>query len=280
MIRTATILMTMLLATSTICAGPVVFMRPAAANPYQDIIDFDLTTIGFPFHEGDAHFEDSWHIHDYSTNTVDTWAPASGIATVEEGGNYCYAFNGTSGTRIYSGALAATPLNIYGAAADPAFTMAAWVKSTNATATLMPIVCRMVDYDRQYRFAWAQVSGTVGRMQVLMYDGAYAMYTHSSDNIDLSSWHHVAVTYDGSSTTNGIKYYNDGVLALGTAASKHASYVRMETENITTFVGYYDAATGSDASWKGYLDDVRLYYGELTSDQVAALYAAGRYPDP
>lgn len=87
-------------------------------------------------------------------------------------------------------------------------------------------------------------------------------WRESSVSIPLNEWHHVAWVFSGSSVT----FYYDGE----------------ETNTVTTGAigsGYTDVVigksqpTGSDP-YKGWIDEVALYYEALDSSQIAAHYAA------
>lgn len=79
----------------------------------------------------------------------------------------------------------------------------------------------------------------------------------SSLHNDTTNWHHVVFTIDG--TTNTVKLYRDGVLRNSTQNSDL---------NITSeFMDYY---LGN--SFKGYLDDLRVYKKTLNANEVQTLY--------
>jgi len=84
---------------------------------------------------------------------------------------------------------------------------------------------------------------------------------------DGTIWHHMVGTWDGTTATNGIKLYLDGVLvAQGTAAVTTLSASGFKIGQNTTY-------------FAGALDDVAVYPVALTAAQVAAHYLAGQWTD-
>ncbi|MCB2229094.1 hypothetical protein KQH82_00120 [bacterium] len=81
--------------------------------------------------------------------------------------------------------------------------------------------------------------------------------------LELDTWYFVAVTYE--QATRLMTLYKDGVVVdTGTAAS-------VDVTDATVQIGAYNSAYW----WTGSIDDARLYSRALTSDQIAAMYAAG-----
>ncbi len=80
-------------------------------------------------------------------------------------------------------------------------------------------------------------------------------------SIQLNTWYHVAVTYDGSLT----RLYVNGVLV-------DTSTAHTETFDNPVMFGY--AAVGSDHYFTGQLDEVSLYNGALTAAQIQSIVDA------
>ncbi len=83
-------------------------------------------------------------------------------------------------------------------------------------------------------------------------------------------WHHVAITYDGSSTAMGCKIYVDTVLQAVTVFVDALSATIL---NSSPFM----LATRSplDAFYEGHLDEVAVYDKELSASEVTWIYNAG-----
>ena len=81
---------------------------------------------------------------------------------------------------------------------------------------------------------------------------------------DTSGWHHIVVTYDGSTG----KVYLDG--ALGYTCSKSDS---LDLSGLKFIIGaYYSSSYTAD----GKIDDVRVYSETLSNNKIAAIYQHGR----
>jgi len=94
----------------------------------------------------------------------------------------------------------------------------------------------------------------------------------TTSTLNTGTWYHVVATYDGSSSTSGMKLYVDGV-------SQSLSVVRNDlSETIQNNVKLAIGAENGDfpaasTSFDGEIDDVRVYDRELTAEEVADLYA-------
>lgn len=83
-------------------------------------------------------------------------------------------------------------------------------------------------------------------------------------------WHHVAVTYDGSSTAAGVIIYIDGVAQAPNVTFDAASNSMLNT--VPFQIGIRD---NTDRLWDGLLDEVAVFNSELTPAQVAAIFNHG-----
>jgi hypothetical protein len=85
--------------------------------------------------------------------------------------------------------------------------------------------------------------------------------------IDDDTWHHIVVTYSGSSTAAGVKVYFDSVSqSLTTVADTLAATI---LNNIAVVVG---AVQGGTNYYTGGIDDVRIYIIELSAAQAGYLF--------
>lgn len=88
-----------------------------------------------------------------------------------------------------------------------------------------------------------------------------------------SAWHHVFVTYDGSSKAAGLKIYVDG--------KPVEVEITNDTLTETSQAGVHLAVGRRSAhgTFKGTIDDVRVYGRELSADEVAGVTAASPIAD-
>ena len=90
-------------------------------------------------------------------------------------------------------------------------------------------------------------------------------------SIEDSTWHHVTVSYDGSSTASGLTIYYDGVSqSLSTVSDTLTSSSILN--NYPFLIG--DSGAGSK-DWTGKLDDLRIYSRELDQSEVTMIYNGG-----
>ena len=139
-------------------------------------------------------------------------------------------------------------------------------------------------------FSWnisAPVSGTrsasnfglrlfVGGQTAFTFDAATAPFSVNADN----KWIFLAVTYDGTSTSNNVSYFSgsaaDNVSLLGTT-TVNAGAVKATTAAFN--VGHTDAALTSNTAPPGFMDDTRVYSGHLSLSQLNDVRVAA-IPEP
>ncbi|MHC4747465.1 MAG: BACON domain-containing protein, partial [Planctomycetota bacterium] len=87
-----------------------------------------------------------------------------------------------------------------------------------------------------------------------------------------SIWHHIVVTYDGSSSSNGLKIYVDGMEEITTVEENSLS------STIQNSVSFKIAARGGTSTTHhlgGLIDEVRIYGRSLSASEVAQLWEDG-----
>lgn len=95
-------------------------------------------------------------------------------------------------------------------------------------------------------------------------DRAFKVVTKSA--MSLNAWHHVTVTYDGSTKASGLKIYVDG----------QPQELDVTTNNVVdgtlqTNMAFHIGLRGSSAPFRGRIDDVRVYSTALTTEDALAL---------
>lgn len=89
-----------------------------------------------------------------------------------------------------------------------------------------------------------------------------------------ATWHHVAATYDGSSTLVGLSIYVDGALR-GIQTDTDA----LSATILTTAPFQIGARNGTNLLFNGLVDEAAVYDKELTSGEVTTIYNSGDPPD-
>jgi hypothetical protein len=85
-----------------------------------------------------------------------------------------------------------------------------------------------------------------------------------------NNWHHIVVTYDGSSNASGVKFYFDGSLK-----TTGITYNNLIGSILNSVVFQLSGRGGGTGGIVGSLDEVVIYNGTLTSDKVTARYNSG-----
>ena len=142
------------------------------------------------------------------------------------------------------------------------FSYGAWVYPTGTDA--MTVLSRMNDNDA-YRGYDLYLSGGKAFVHLVHKWDSNAIRVNTRTNVDLNKWHHLFVTYDGSSKARGVHIYVDGKLA-GLDITHDTLTDTIQT-TVPTTIGRRTPA----APFKGMIGDVRAYDRELTGGEVAAL---------
>ena len=85
-----------------------------------------------------------------------------------------------------------------------------------------------------------------------------------------STWYHIAITYDGSSTFGGITIYVDGVDVGALTDGSVGSYVAMNNGTAPVYIG--NLFSGSGNRMDGTIDGLGIWSKELTSTEVGDIY--------
>ena len=83
-------------------------------------------------------------------------------------------------------------------------------------------------------------------------------------NIDDEEWHHIVITYDGTSLVSGINVYFDGVLQSKNTVTDTLSQTILNSKELT--IG---AETDGGAKFTGSIDEVKIFNTELTTTEIS-----------
>ena len=139
-----------------------------------------------------------------------------------------------------------------------AFSISAWLK-TNATST--QVIFNKLISNVGYQF-FINSTGKLGFYA--QQSASVYIQKNSTAAFNNNSWHHVVITYDGSSNRSGILLYANGNAAATTdvgSASLNA-----------TIVNSTDAIIGS--SFNGSISEVTIFDYALSSTQISTLYGS------
>ena len=100
-------------------------------------------------------------------------------------------------------------------------------------------------------------------------EGSNGIKVQAAIKVDDNRWHHVFVTFDGSSQAEGIRVYYDGEPLQGTVIRNNL------TQTMRCSVPLLIGKRSAEYDFQGTIDDVRIYDRCLQSDDVAQLYGWG-----
>ena len=148
-----------------------------------------------------------------------------------------------------------------------AFSISMWLKVITNTST-------------QYFFGkfgsnpgWLLYIGSGGTVyfQLKNTSGTNYLYTQTSTPFPINRWKHFVVTYDGSSTVAGVKFYLDGVLRSQGGGVNNLTATIVDLATIPAI---------SNASFPilGNITDLAVYTSVLSLTQIQDIYYDGVYP--
>ena len=182
------------------------------------------------------------------------------------------ALNFTAANNTYTRApiTSTNGLNIKGA-----ITYSVWFKRATNTGyqTLIDMIDSCgVDGDGYYlRFNNSQLVFTGIIDNAVGPDPFVLAYTNAATTGDTTNWHHVVVTWDGTTNTNGVKMYIDGTqVAQTTAANDGSLMASLNGRNLS--VGTLMCNTHS---FDGLIDEVKIYNAALTAEEIKLDYNQG-----
>ena len=153
--------------------------------------------------------------------------------------------------------------------ADRPFSFSVWVHPTSGEAST--ILSKMDEADAFRGYDLILEQGKVAVHVVHHWpDRAFKVITN--EPITLDRWHHLAVTYDGSRRSTGMRVFVDGVARPITATTDN-------TVDGTLFTSrpFHIGRRSTSAPFRGRIDDLRLY-GCVLPDNEVTLLASGETP--
>ena len=152
---------------------------------------------------------------------------------------------------------------------DSAFSISCWVNFNGNPSNWDGIVTKWdaSTGKKEYLFYLYQ-----NKLRILLGDsssGALMGY-ESNDSFTLSTWVHVAATYDGSSVVGGLTLYVDGSpIAVSDISS--GSYTAMESSTQPLWIANGEDGAGTLHPFDGLIDEVSVWNIELNISQVSNL---------
>ncbi|MEA2036685.1 MAG: LamG-like jellyroll fold domain-containing protein [Nanoarchaeota archaeon] len=182
------------------------------------------------------------------------------------------SFDGTN----YAQVADSDSLSFGDGSSDSAFSISAWVKSSDLSNDFIILSKGVYNTDDEYRFI---ITGSKVYFQI--YDESVnscvrGAYYNTALTAYGGQWIQLVATYNGvggSSAENGMNIYLNGT-KINDSTQSTGTYVAMENLAHDVWLGRYD----SDYT-NGQADDTRIYNEELSAEKVARIYNStkGRY---
>jgi len=106
------------------------------------------------------------------------------------------------------------------------------------------------------------------RVIKLLHEQASVVVSTVGIDVRDDNWHHVVLTYDGSSSASGVKIYVDGEVTALNTVNDNLSRTILNDEPLV--IG--NKNTNGKTFFKGQMDDVQVYDFELSSTEVIDLF--------
>ncbi len=154
---------------------------------------------------------------------------------------------------------------------DTPFSISAWVNM--ADATRFRVVNKGADFSNNYEYIFA--TGNTDILVFNLYDSSTGARIARKYDTALTSfqgqWIHLVATYNGSSTSSGMKIYLNGS-RVDDAQNDSGSYTAMENGTNPFEIG---ASTSGGVYSNGAIDEVAIFSTELSASDVTAIYGTG-----
>ena len=148
-----------------------------------------------------------------------------------------------------------------------ALTLEAWVKTSSDA--ILNIITKMSNTPPYTGYQLIKHSSTYGNKLYFFLINNYGtgnmIRAYGSTDIVDDQWHHIAVTYDGSSDVSGVQIYVDGIAE--TMGSTHNSLTDSILNDLSLQIS---GREGSNYAFSGLIDEVRIWDKALTIEQLGS----------
>jgi hypothetical protein len=243
--------------TSTTSTGPIVYN-----TPYPQSVEAD-SPVGY------------WRLNETSgTTATDSWAGEqngtySNVSLAQPGplqGDTSTAagFNGSSSSVSVPDSPSLEMAN------TQAFSVDAWIKTSSPN---QEIIASKLSASPTYQ-GWEFGVDNAGDPYLILVNSwaANSFDMLSGRAVNDGTWHHVAVTYNGSSNGQGVTFYVDGQ-ATGSSVYTNA----LNSTSVSNAALTIGSRPSNALPFNGDISDLAIYRSDLSADRVAAHYQAGAY---
>jgi len=107
-----------------------------------------------------------------------------------------------------------------------------------------------------------------------IFSGSGATWKTNNNTLPLNRWTHIAITYDRTSTSNDPVMYIDGIPQTVFETVAPSGTITNEGAHVDLFIGN-DQPAGTDRTWDGVIDNIKIYNYARTTDQIHYDMATG-----
>lgn len=219
-----------------------------------------------------GHWIFNQNADDLSGNSNDgTVVGATSMDDRSSNANSAYNFNGTTD---YVWVPDSNSLSFGDGMSDSEFSISAWINMTDATR--FRILSKFDNSPGSDHMEYSFSLDASDKLRLSLFDNSanhrIDLYTTSTLTSYEGTWKHVVVTYDGSSSLQGIRFYIDGVEETSTSSYMLGNYVAMENTNARSYIGH-SRYSGGHTYANGSIDDVRVYGRALNLPEVQEVFA-------
>lgn len=156
---------------------------------------------------------------------------------------------------------------------DP-FSIEAWVKATVGAGGAIVVKSAIVPGWGFFPGYLLYFRDSIG-FNLLHYNDGNEIDVRGGTNLNDGNWHHIVMTYNGSSDANGISLYSDGNSLTKTIIWNNLTGTILNDWRLN--IGARQ--DGTDMFFNGSIDEVRIYNRVLSPDEIKTHYERRKYTD-
>jgi len=157
-----------------------------------------------------------------------------------------------------------------------ALTISAWVKPNSVS--IDQVVCSKstdVDWDSNSEF---QIQLSNDDIMFHIYDidnDAYLGRQTTGDEFAIGQWYHIGCTWDGSTTSSGLKIYINGIQTDDSDHASGSGFATMRDTATPVLIGARNndlSASSKHRFWNGNIDEVAIWNTALSAGSISNIY--------
>jgi hypothetical protein len=205
--------------------------------------------------ESGGYVRDGSVYNNFGTNSGATFNSSCGTTSAGNDLGGCYRFDGTTSINIEDQAA----LDF---ACDQPFSFALWVNPDNADG-----FDNLFDKsDGSHLGYYAYWYAADGRIAFSFGDSSAGRMRASTDTtVNIGSWNHVVINYDGSNAVAGITFYINGELVADTDRTSGTPSTCVNSNPLQ----FANGTLGFSEAW---MDELRIFNRTLSADEISKLY--------